>query len=100
VTCGTSADANPQTDIRPIFWDYLKVFGSTLGTREDFRQVLNFLSLSRTKPLIDQVFSLQMPAEHSNGWQRKTTLEKLFCAWTRNPYASHSKRKIRLTLKR
>jgi zinc-binding alcohol dehydrogenase/oxidoreductase len=59
VTCGTSADANPQTDIRPIFWDYLKVFGSTLGTREDFRRVLNFLSRSRTKPLIDQVFSLK-----------------------------------------
>jgi zinc-binding alcohol dehydrogenase/oxidoreductase len=59
VTCGTSADANPQTDIRRIFWDYLKVFGSTLGTREDFRRGLNVSSLSRTKPLIDQVFSLK-----------------------------------------
>jgi D-arabinose 1-dehydrogenase-like Zn-dependent alcohol dehydrogenase len=46
VTCGTSADANPQTDIRPIFWDYLKVFGSTLGTQEDFMRVLNFEPLS------------------------------------------------------
>jgi NADPH:quinone reductase-like Zn-dependent oxidoreductase len=59
VTCGASAGANPQTDVRRIFWNYLKVFGSTLGTREDFRQVLNFLSRSRTKPLIDQVFPLK-----------------------------------------
>jgi NADPH:quinone reductase-like Zn-dependent oxidoreductase len=42
VTCGASASANPQTDVRRIFWNYLKIFGSTLGTREDFRRVLNF----------------------------------------------------------
>jgi NADPH:quinone reductase-like Zn-dependent oxidoreductase len=59
VTCGASAGANPQTDVRRIFWNYLRIFGSTLGTREDFRRVLNFFSLSRTKPLIDQVFSLK-----------------------------------------
>ena len=59
VTCGASASANPQTDVRRIFWNYLKIFGSPLGTREDFRRMLNFLSLSRTKPLIDQVFSLR-----------------------------------------
>lgn len=44
VTCGASAGANPQTDVQRKFWKYLKVFGSTLGTREDFRRVLNFLS--------------------------------------------------------
>jgi NADPH:quinone reductase-like Zn-dependent oxidoreductase len=59
VTCGASAGANPQTDVRRIFWNYLKVFGSTLGTREDFTRVLNFLKLSRSKPLIDEVFSLK-----------------------------------------
>ena len=59
VTCGASAGANPQTDVRRIFWNHLKIFGSTLGTREDFARLLNFVKLSRTKPLIDQVFALK-----------------------------------------
>ena len=59
VTCGASAGANPQTDVRRIFWNDLKIFGSTLGTRQEFRQVLNFLNVTRTKPVIDQVFSVR-----------------------------------------
>jgi NADPH:quinone reductase-like Zn-dependent oxidoreductase len=59
VTCGASSGANPQTDVRRIFWNYLKVFGANLGTREDFARLLKFLKLSRSKPLIDRVFSLK-----------------------------------------
>src|SRR5207244_11137353 len=58
VTCGATAGANPRTDVRRIFWNHLKIFGSILGTREDFGQVLNFLEFTRTKPIIDRVFSL------------------------------------------
>jgi D-arabinose 1-dehydrogenase-like Zn-dependent alcohol dehydrogenase len=30
-----------------------------VGSREEFRQVLNFMSVTRTKPILDQVFSLK-----------------------------------------
>ena len=63
MTCGASAGVNPQTDVRRIFWNDLKIFGSTLGTREEFRQVLNFLNVTRTKPVIDQVYSLKDAAQ-------------------------------------
>jgi len=59
VTCGATAGANPPTDIRRIFWNNLTIFGSTLGDRADFREVLNFMEASRTKPVVDQVFSLR-----------------------------------------
>jgi NADPH:quinone reductase-like Zn-dependent oxidoreductase len=59
VTCGATAGATPQTDLRRIFWNDLKIFGSTLGSREEFRQVLEFLALSGTKPIIDRVFPLK-----------------------------------------
>jgi NADPH:quinone reductase-like Zn-dependent oxidoreductase len=59
VTCGATAGATPPTDLRRIFWNDLKIFGSTLGTREEFRQVLEFLALSGTKPIIDRVFPLK-----------------------------------------
>jgi NADPH:quinone reductase-like Zn-dependent oxidoreductase len=62
VTCGSTAGANPKTDLRRIFWNHLKVYGSTLGSREDFRQVLNFMQTSQTKPIIDSVFPLREAA--------------------------------------
>ena len=58
VTCGATAGANPPTDIQRIFWNQLKIFGSTLGDRGEFREVLNFMETSRTKPIVDQVFPL------------------------------------------
>ncbi|HET8564366.1 MAG TPA: zinc-binding dehydrogenase [Candidatus Binatia bacterium] len=62
VTCGATAGATPQTDIRRIFWNHLKIFGSTLGSREEFVQLLNFMRASRTRPIIDQVFPLKQAA--------------------------------------
>ncbi len=59
VTCGATAGANPPTDMRRIFWNNLKIFGSTLGDRAEFQEVLNFMEASRTKPVVDQVFPLR-----------------------------------------
>jgi NADPH:quinone reductase-like Zn-dependent oxidoreductase len=59
VTCGATAGAKPPTDIQRIFWNHLKIFGSTLGDRAEFREVLNFMAASHTKPVIDQVFPLR-----------------------------------------
>ncbi len=59
VTCGATAGAFPQTDLLRIFWNHLKIFGSTLGSREDFRQLLNFMETCRIRPIIDQVFPLK-----------------------------------------
>jgi NADPH:quinone reductase-like Zn-dependent oxidoreductase len=74
VTCGATASIHPRTDIRRIFWNDLKIFGSTLGTREDFRQVLNFVKDSGAKPIIDQVFSLKDAASA----QQRMAEEKQF----------------------
>jgi NADPH:quinone reductase-like Zn-dependent oxidoreductase len=59
VTCGATADGNPQADLRRVFWNHLKVFGSMAGTREDFRQMLNFFAVARAKPIVDDVFPLK-----------------------------------------
>lgn len=62
VTCGATAGASPQTDLRRIFWNHLKIFGSTLGSREEFRQLLGFMELCGVRPIIDQVFPLKETA--------------------------------------
>jgi NADPH:quinone reductase-like Zn-dependent oxidoreductase len=58
VTCGATAGANPATDIQRIFWNHLKIFGSTLGSRAEFKAVLDFVAASRTRPVIDRIFPL------------------------------------------
>jgi NADPH:quinone reductase-like Zn-dependent oxidoreductase len=63
VTCGATAGANPPTDLRRIFWNHLKIFGSTLGSREEFRQLLTFMRHSGVRPIIDQLFALRDAAE-------------------------------------
>ena len=62
VTCGATAGANPPSDIQRIFWNHLKIFGSTLGSREEFRQLLSLMRTSKMRPIIDQVFSLREAA--------------------------------------
>lgn len=56
VTCGATAGARPQTDLARIFWNQLSVFGSTMGNRREFAEMLNFVRKRGVKPVIDQVF--------------------------------------------
>jgi NADPH:quinone reductase-like Zn-dependent oxidoreductase len=62
VTCGAVAGAYSQTDVRRIFWNHLKIFGSTLGSRNEFQEVVNFFEATRTKPVIDSIFPLSEAA--------------------------------------
>jgi NADPH:quinone reductase-like Zn-dependent oxidoreductase len=59
VTCGATAGANPTIDLRRVFWNNLRIFGSTLGSREEFRQVVNFFCNTNMRPIIDHVFPLK-----------------------------------------
>ncbi|MDE0028988.1 MAG: zinc-binding dehydrogenase [Deltaproteobacteria bacterium] len=58
VTCGATTGATPPTDIRRIFWNHLSIFGSTLGSREEFEQVLRFVEAAKVEPVIDRSFPL------------------------------------------
>ena len=58
VTCGATTGASPQTDLRRIFWNHLSIFGSTLGSRQEFSELLRFIEAAKLKPVIDKVFPL------------------------------------------
>jgi NADPH:quinone reductase-like Zn-dependent oxidoreductase len=77
VTCGATAGATPETDLRRIFWNHLKIYGSTLGDRSEFREVLNFMEVSRTKPVIDQVFPLREAAAAQRRMEERRQFGKI-----------------------
>lgn len=62
-TCGAAAGASPQTNLRRVFWNHLKILGSRFASRADFRQVLNFIAASKTKPIVDRIFELKDAAQ-------------------------------------
>jgi NADPH:quinone reductase-like Zn-dependent oxidoreductase len=73
VICGATAGTQSPTDVRRIFWNHLSVFGSTLGSREEFQQLLNFIDATHTKPIIDRVFALGEAAlAHQHVEERKS----------------------------
>jgi NADPH:quinone reductase-like Zn-dependent oxidoreductase len=62
VTCGATAGGQPNDDLTAIFSKHLKIYGSTLGSREEFRQLLSFMAVKKMKPIVDSVFPLKEAA--------------------------------------
>jgi len=59
VTCGAGAGAAPKADLRRVFWNHLKIFGTRAGSRSEFRQLLSFIERSGQTPIIDRTYPLQ-----------------------------------------
>jgi NADPH:quinone reductase-like Zn-dependent oxidoreductase len=53
VTCGATSGDQPGAGLRRMFIRQLKVFGSTLGTLAEFRDLLAFCERSSMRPVID-----------------------------------------------
>jgi NADPH:quinone reductase-like Zn-dependent oxidoreductase len=62
VTCGATAGGQPIDDLSAIYSKHLKIYGSTLGSRDEFRQLLSFLNGSQLRPIIDTIFPLKEAA--------------------------------------
>jgi len=45
-----------QLTARKIFWKQLSVLGSTMGTEQDFADMIKFISQKQIVPVVDQVF--------------------------------------------
>jgi len=58
VVAGATSGADPPSDLRRVFWRQLRVLGSMMGTRAEFRSLLQLVDAARIHPLIDSVFPL------------------------------------------
>ena len=67
VTCGATSGPNPSEEIRLIFWNQLSIIGSTMGSRNDWRELLAAVRAHRLQPVIDTVVPL---SEGRNAYER------------------------------
>lgn len=58
-TTGMIGQINPAE----IFWKQLAIHGSTMGTNEDFAEMIAFVREKQVKPVIDSVFPLEQTEE-------------------------------------
>jgi NADPH:quinone reductase-like Zn-dependent oxidoreductase len=58
VVCGATTGANPPAQLHRVWWKQLTIYGSTMGTREDFAAAFELVKSGRARPVIDEVFAL------------------------------------------
>jgi len=56
--CGATSGPNPPANLHRLWWKQLTVYGSTMGTREDFAGAYELVAAGRAKPIVDRVFPL------------------------------------------
>ena len=56
--CGATSGPNPPAALHRIWWKQLSVFGSTMGTKEDFEGAYELVKSGKAKPIVDEVFPL------------------------------------------
>jgi len=63
VTCGATSGPNPEEEIRLIFWNQLTILGSTMGSRNDWEEMVSSVETGKLRPTIDLVLPLERGRE-------------------------------------
>ncbi len=58
VNFGRTAGAITNIATRLLYWKQLSIFGSTMGTRDEFLSLIDFIESRKLKPVIDSVYPL------------------------------------------
>jgi NADPH:quinone reductase-like Zn-dependent oxidoreductase len=59
VVCGATTGPNPPAALHRIWWKQLTVYGSTMGTKEDFEGAYELIKSGRAQPVVDSTFPLE-----------------------------------------
>jgi NADPH:quinone reductase-like Zn-dependent oxidoreductase len=56
--CGATSGPNPPAQLHRFWWKQLTIYGSTMGTREDFLGAYELVRSGRARVHVDSVFPL------------------------------------------
>ena len=66
-TCGATTGPDATTDLTRIFWNQLRLVGSTMGDMREFREVVSLFRNGAIRPVIDQIFA---PSDGTSAFAR------------------------------
>jgi NADPH:quinone reductase-like Zn-dependent oxidoreductase len=58
VTCGATTGPRVVTDVRRMFWHQHTIMGSTMGSLQEYREIVRLLGQGHLRPTVDSAFSL------------------------------------------
>lgn len=59
VTFGASAGDEVQLNLREFFYGQFNLLGSTMGSAEEYHDMISFITKHKIKPVIDQMYTLE-----------------------------------------
>lgn len=74
VTFGASAGDEIHINIRQFFYGQLNLLGSTMGSSEEFKEMLEFIQVHKIRPVLDQIFPL---SHYEEAFKRLEAAEQL-----------------------
>jgi NADPH:quinone reductase-like Zn-dependent oxidoreductase len=77
VVCGATSGPNPPANLHRLWWKQLTVYGSTMGTREDFEAFFELVKSGRAKPVVDEVLPLSEARAAHERMERGEQLGKI-----------------------
>jgi NADPH:quinone reductase-like Zn-dependent oxidoreductase len=63
VSCGATTGPKVTVDVRRLFWFQWTIMGSTMGSAEEYRQIVELLGQGHLRPKVDSVFPLDRAVE-------------------------------------
>jgi NADPH:quinone reductase-like Zn-dependent oxidoreductase len=74
VTAGTTASPRAEIELNRVFWNQLRLLGSTMGTNDEFREVMALYCSGALAPEVDRVY----PASQARqAWERLEAQEQM-----------------------
>ncbi|EZH65728.1 alcohol dehydrogenase [Bacillaceae bacterium JMAK1] len=77
VTSGASSGVLTELDLRTLYLKHLNLLGSTLGTKEEFDDLLKAVQDGLVKPIIDKTFPLEKAKEAQSYFKESKQLGKV-----------------------
>jgi NADPH:quinone reductase-like Zn-dependent oxidoreductase len=68
---------NPPAALHRIWWKQLTIYGSTMGTREDFEGAYELVKSGLAKPVVDSVFPLARRGPRTSAWKPRSSFGKI-----------------------
>lgn len=77
VICGRTAGGRSEIDIPDLFLGHKRIIGSTMGTQDDLRRLVDLVAAGDLDPVVDETYPLAETADAFSAMQKRETVGKI-----------------------
>lgn len=81
VTPGATTGGDAVTDLTRVFWNQLRILGSTMGSNDEFAEVVSLFRAGAVKPAVDKVYKAEQAGEAYARLEAGEQFGKIVLTW-------------------